>query len=100
MSQIFQFAVIGLGAGSLYAIAAIGLVLVFRGSRVVNFAQGAMGMMAAYVFYELHQNWHLNVVLAIPAGLLVSGALGAALSPFEIFPLKDASNLVKIVART
>ena len=78
MSQIFQFAVIGLGAGSLYAIAAIGLVLVYRGSRVVNFAQGAMGMMAAYVFYELHQNWHLSVVIAIPAGLLVSGVLGAA----------------------
>lgn len=98
MSQVFQFAVIGLGAGSLYAIAAIGLVLVFRGSRVVNFAQGAMGMMAAYVFYELHQNWHLSVVLAIPAGLLVSGVLGAAFYYFEIRQLKDASNLIKIVA--
>ena len=98
MSQVFQFAVIGLGAGSLYAIAAIGLVLVFRGSRVVNFAQGAMGMMAAYVFYELHQNWHLSVVVAIPAGLLVSGALGAAFYYFEIRQLKDASNLIKIVA--
>jgi sulfate-transporting ATPase len=98
MSQVFQFAVIGLGAGSLYAIAAIGLVLVFRGSRVVNFAQGAMGMMAAYVFYELHQNWHLSVVLAVPAGLLVSGALGAAFYYFEIRQLKDASNLIKIVA--
>ncbi len=98
MSQVFQFAVIGLGAGSLYAIAAIGLVLVFRGSRVVNFAQGAMGMMAAYVFYELHQNWHLSVVLAIPAGLLVSGALGAAFYYVEIRQLKDASNLIKIVA--
>ena len=98
MSQVFQFAVIGLGAGSLYAIAAIGLVLVFRGSRVVNFAQGAMGMMAAYVFYELHQNWHLSVVLAIPAGLLVSGALGAAFYYLEIRQLKDASNLIKIVA--
>jgi sulfate-transporting ATPase len=98
MSQVFQFAVIGLGAGSLYAIAAIGLVLVFRGSRVVNFAQGAMGMMAAYVFYELHQNWHLSVVLAVPAGLLVSGALGAAFYYLEIRQLKDASNLIKIVA--
>ena len=98
MSQVFQFAVIGLGAGSLYAIAAIGLVLVFAGRDVVNFAQGAMGMMAAYVFYELHQNWHLSVVLAIPAGLLVSGALGAAFYYFEIRQLKDASNLIKIVA--
>ncbi len=98
MSQVFQFAVIGLGAGSLYAIAAIGLVLVYRGSRVVNFAQGAMGMMAAYIFYELHQNWHLNVVIAIPAGLVVSGALGAAFYFLEMRRLQNASNLIKIVA--
>ena len=98
MSQVFEFAVIGLGAGSLYAIAAIGLVLVYRGSKVVNFAQGAMGMMAAYVFYELHQNWHQSVVVAIPAGLVVSGALGAAFYFVEIRQLKQASNLIKIVA--
>ena len=98
MSQVFEFAVIGLGAGSLYAIAAIGLVLVYRGSKVVNFAQGAMGMMAAYVFYELHQNWHQSVVIAIPAGLVVSGALGAAFYFVEIRQLKQASNLIKIVA--
>ena len=98
MSQVFQFAVIGLGAGSLYALAAIGLVLVYRGSRVVNFAQGAMGMMAAYVFYELHQNWHLSIVIAIPAGLVVSGAMGAAFYFLEIRQLRNASNLIKIVA--
>jgi ABC-type branched-subunit amino acid transport system ATPase component/branched-subunit amino acid ABC-type transport system permease component len=98
MNQVFQFAVIGLGAGSLYSIAAIGLVLVYRGSKVVNFAQGAMGMMAAYVFYELHQNWHQSVLVAIPAGLLVSGALGAAFYFVEIRQLKNASNLIKIVA--
>jgi ABC-type branched-subunit amino acid transport system ATPase component/branched-subunit amino acid ABC-type transport system permease component len=98
VSQVFQFALIGLGAGSLYALAAIGLVLVYRGSRVVNFAQGAMGMMAAYVFYELHQNWHLSIVIAIPAGLLVSGGIGAAFYFLEIRQLRNASNLIKIVA--
>jgi sulfate-transporting ATPase len=41
MTTIFRFAVIGLGAGSLYALAALGLVLIFRGSKVVNFAQGS-----------------------------------------------------------
>ena len=98
MSQVFQFAVIGLGAGSLYAIAAIGLVLVYRGSRVVNFAQGAMGMMAAYVFYELHQNWHLSVVIAIPAGSLVSGAWERLSTSSRSASSRDASNLIKIVA--
>ncbi len=98
MTTIFRFAVIGLGAGSLYALAAVGLVLVFRGSKVVNFAQGVMGMMAAYVFYEVHQNWHVSAFLAIPAGLLTSAALGAAFYYLVIRRLGDASNLIKVVA--
>ena len=98
MITIFRFAVIGLGAGSLYALAAVGLVLIFRGSKVVNFAQGVMGMMAAYVFYEVHQNWHVTDFLAIPAGLLTSAALGAAFFYLVIRRLRDASNLIKIVA--
>ena len=89
---------IGLGAGSLYALAALGLVLIFRGSKVVNFAQGVMGMMAAYVFYEVHQNWHVTDFLAIPAGLLTSAALGAAFFYLVIRRLRDASNLIKVVA--
>jgi len=98
MNDIFRFAVIGLGAGSLYALAAVGLVLVYRGSKVVNFAQGVMGMMAAYVFYEVHQNWHVTDFLAIPAGLLTSAALGAAFFYLVIRRLRDASNLIKVVA--
>ena len=39
-----------------------------------------------------------SVVIAIPAGLLVSGALGAAFYVLEIRQLKNASNLIKIVA--
>jgi ABC-type branched-subunit amino acid transport system ATPase component/branched-subunit amino acid ABC-type transport system permease component len=98
VTTIFRFAVIGLGAGSLYALAALGLVLIFRGSKVVNFAQGVMGMMAAYVFYEVHQNWHVSDFLAIPAGLLTSAALGAAFFYLVIRRLRDASNLIKVVA--
>jgi ABC-type branched-subunit amino acid transport system ATPase component/branched-subunit amino acid ABC-type transport system permease component len=98
MTTIFRFAVIGLGAGSLYALAALGLVLIFRGSKVVNFAQGVMGMMAAYVFYEVHQNWHVSDFLAIPAGLLTSAVLGAAFFYLVIRRLRDASNLIKVVA--
>ncbi len=65
---------------------------------MVNFAQGVMGMMAAYVFYEVHQNWHVTAFLAIPAGLLTSAALGAAFFYLVIRRLRDASNLIKVVA--
>ena len=76
MTEVFRFALLGLGAGGLYALAAIGLVLVFRGSGVVNFAQGAMGMVAAYVFYELHVSDGAPVAIAVIVGLLASALLG------------------------
>ena len=44
MTVFLQFAVLGLGAGAGYAILAEGIVLIYRGSGVLNFAQGAMGM--------------------------------------------------------
>ena len=98
MSDVFRFAILGLGAGALYAIAAIGLVLVYRGSRVVNFAQGAMGMVAAYVFYEAHQEWAVTTVIAVVMGLLASAALGAAFHLLIIRNMKEASILSKVVA--
>jgi sulfate-transporting ATPase len=98
MTQVFQFAILGLGAGALYAIAAIGLVLVYRGSRVVNFAQGAMGMVAAYVFYEVHQVWGVNTIIAASLGVLTSAAVGAAFHLLFMRRMKEAAVLTKIVA--
>src|SRR6476620_10619141 len=98
MSDVVQFAIIGLGIGALYSLAAIGLVLVYRGSRVVNFAQGAMGMVAAYVYFELQQGLHAPVPIAIAGGLAASAAVGAAFYALVIRRLRDASNLIKVVA--
>ena len=47
MTNFLQFAVIGLGAGACYALLAQGVVLIYRGSGVVNFAHGAFAMLAA-----------------------------------------------------
>src|ERR1700728_2295599 len=98
MNEVFQIGLLGVGAGSLYAIAAIGLVLVFRGSGVVNFAQGAMGMVAAYTFFELHQRAHVPEVIAVLIGLLASGAVGAAFHLLVLRRMRNASMLAKIVA--
>ena len=48
------FFVIGIATGSIYAIAAMGLVLTYKTSGVFNFGHGAIGAAAAYLFYELH----------------------------------------------
>ena len=54
MSEVLQFALLGLGAGAAYALLGQGLVLIFRGSGILNLAHGAFAMAGAYVFYELH----------------------------------------------
>ncbi|MBF9641261.1 branched-chain amino acid ABC transporter permease, partial [Streptococcus pseudopneumoniae] len=57
MTTLLQVLVTGLGLGATYALFAQGIVLVYRGSGIVNFAQGALGMLAAYLaFIELHDN--------------------------------------------
>ena len=67
MTNFLQFAVIGLGAGACYALLAQGVVLIYRGSGVVNFAHGAFAMLAAYVtFVELRSDGPVNRFLFIP----------------------------------
>ena len=57
MTTFLQVLLTGLGLGSAYALFAQGVVLIYRGSGIVNFAQGALGMLASYItFLELRDN--------------------------------------------
>src|SRR5713101_6642979 len=70
-----DFTTIGLVLGGTYALAAIGLVLIYRVSGVLNFAHGAVAMFSAFMAYQI------SVVAGIPSliGLLAAVATGAAL---------------------
>ena len=56
MHQVIQYAVLGVGAGALIGLLGIGLVVVHRGSGIVNFAHGAVAMFGTYVFWDLNTN--------------------------------------------
>lgn len=96
MSEILSFAVLGLGAGGLYALLALGIVLVYRGSGVVNFAHGAIGAFGAYVFWDLRGA--LPTVFAILIGIACSGLLGAAVELVVMRPLRNASGMTRLIA--
>ena len=53
MHNLIEFAVLGLGAGAVYTLLAQGIVLIYRASGTVNFAQGAFAMVGAYIFLAL-----------------------------------------------
>lgn len=98
MGEPFRFLLLGLGAGALYALVALGIVLIYRGSGVVNFAQGAMGMVGTYVFYELRDQSGWPVLLALLVGILASAATGVLTHYLVMRPLRGASNLTRVIA--
>ena len=53
MDEVLRFALLGLGLGALYSLASQGLMVIYRGSGVLNFAHGAIGMVGAYVDWEV-----------------------------------------------
>jgi branched-subunit amino acid ABC-type transport system permease component len=69
--DLLPFLVVGLTSGSVFALAALGLVVTYKTSGVFNFAHGAAGMIATYVFYSLRQDAGVPAVVAIPIVVLV-----------------------------
>ena len=55
MKDALAFFVLGLGPGGFFALLAIGIVIAFRGSGVINFAQGAIAMFCAFEFHSLRR---------------------------------------------
>ena len=60
-----------------YAIFAIGIVLIYRASRMLNLAHGAMAMVPAYALYELVR-WGVPIPIAFPLAIAAGAALGLA----------------------
>ena len=77
MSLWVVFALLGIGTGSLYAAFAIAIIVVYRGSGVVNFAVGAMAMVPAIVYAELRASGDLVLpVIVMPNRYDVGGPWG------------------------
>jgi branched-subunit amino acid ABC-type transport system permease component len=72
-----QVVVFGLIAGGIYALFAFGIVLVYRGSGVLNFAQGEIGAAALLVAYVAVHDWGLPWVVGAAIALVAATLLGA-----------------------
>lgn len=98
ISAYVAFLLLGLGAGAVYAVLALGLVLVHRASGVLNFAHGAMAMYVTYTYAELRDRAGLGIAPALVLALLVAAALGLTTYLVVFRPLRSAPPLSKVVA--
>ena len=98
MRDYLPFVVVGLASGSVYAIAAMGLVVTYKTSGVFNFAHGAVGMAATFVFYSLRVDAGLPTWLAAAVAILgVAPAMGICIDRLLLRRLVGAPSSSYVV---
>lgn len=79
MRDFLQLCFAGLAVGSLYALVALGFVIIFKATGVINFAQGALLLLGAYLAYNAQNTWGVPFYLSIPVAMLLAGLVGAVI---------------------
>jgi len=77
MEKIFEIVLQGLSMGSIYALLALGFVLIFKSTGVINFAQGELSMVGAFICYTFATVLHFPYLLAFLMTLVLGAVLGA-----------------------
>lgn len=97
MSIFFQNIIAGLETGSLYALAALGLVLIFRTSDVINFAQGEMAMFSTFISFTLFDSLGFSYPLAVIGALIFAIIFGFIVERVFMRPAANASLVSKMI---
>jgi branched-chain amino acid transport system permease protein len=84
MTKFLQLTLAGSALGARYALVALGFVVIFRATRVINFAQGGLVVLGAYLTYNASVTWGLPFVLAMAFGIVATGLVGAAIEAFVL----------------
>ena len=96
--SILFWLIAGITYGSVYAVAATGLVVTYTTSGIFNFAQGAIGMFLAYVFWQLQVDWGLQTLVALLVTVFVAAPLmGAIIERVLMRAMADAPLVAQMV---
>ena len=79
LKDFLQLCFAGVAIGSLYALVGLGFVIIYKATGVINFAQGGLLMLGAYLTYNVHHTWGVPYYLAIVVAMVMCAAAGAAI---------------------
>jgi branched-chain amino acid transport system permease protein len=97
MAQLAQQIVSGLALGAVYGSLALAIVLIYRTTHVVNFAQGEMGMFTTFIAWSLITNHGFSYWPAFALTLVLAFIGGVAIERVVIRPVEHASHLTLIM---
>jgi len=95
--EVLQVLVSGATIGSVYALVALGLVLVYRTTRILNFAHGDVGVLGTFITYVLFTNLELPFGLSFLLALAAAAVIGAVIYLVTVRPARTKSDLGLII---
>src|SRR5258708_16901702 len=105
MAAFTAYTIIGLSLGAVFSLAALGIVLIYRTTGVLNFAHGAMGMFSTFVAWQIFYGWShpgwpgcLQVPVAAVAAFEFSALLGLFLEPAVFRSVRTQPPVAKALA--
>ena len=97
-STNIQMVAAGLAMGSIYALVALGFVLIFNAVNVINFAQGEFAMVPAFVAVWLLTSVEVPFVLACVITVVFMGIFGIVFQRIAYYPLRNRSFLPVVIS--
>jgi ABC-type branched-subunit amino acid transport system ATPase component/ABC-type branched-subunit amino acid transport system permease subunit len=94
----FPLVVLGVITGLTYGLLALGLTLIYRSNRMINFAHGEIGAFAATLFLLASRRWGIPYWPAFALALLAGGGVGAGVEVVAIRRLRSAPRIMSVVA--
>lgn len=97
MEYYLQLIVNGLVVGGIYSLVALGFVIIYKATKVVNFAQGELVMVGAYICFSLTVQFHIPFIWAFFLTLAFSVLLGLAIERMVLRPLIGEEHISVIM---
>ena len=97
MDLFAQYGVVGLATGSLYALVALGIVLLYRTSRVLNFAHGDLATFATFICYTFLTQLRVPFGLAVAATFATAVVIGGGFYLLILRPAREATLLGRVI---
>jgi len=99
MEFFLQLLIQGLSVGFLYALAALGFVMIFKSSSVLNFAHGELLAIGAFIFLAFSVKWNLPIYLSFALTIVGTFALGFVIERLFLRPLIGEA-LIEVIMLT
>ena len=98
MDILLQLVFTGLGIGAIYALVALGFVLLIRAAGVVNFGQGEFAMLGAYLLVIFFNALALPYWISIALSVVLMAAFGVVFAGATYWPLRNRGGLPVIIS--